>query len=112
MTPANYPLDLYRGDSYRFNVVCWADSAKTQPLDLTGVAARSEIRDTEGGTTVGPLTCSVTLPQTVVCYLPATVSKNLPLTGVWDLQLTYPSGDVLSIVKGAVSVTADVTGSS
>ena len=112
MTPGDYPLDFYRGDSYRWNVVCWADSGKTQPLDLTGVTPMSQIRDTEGGSQVAPLTCTVELPQTIVVYLPAAVSHTLPLSGVWDLQLTYPSGDVISILKGPVTVTADVTASS
>lgn len=112
-TPGNYPLDFYRGDSYRWNVVCWADSGKTQPLDLTGVTPRSEIRPTEGGTPVLTVTCNVSPPNTVVCYLPPAVSKQLPVAGgVWDLQLTYPSGDVVSVLRGPVTVTADVTASS
>lgn len=110
--PADYPLILYRGDSFRYNIVCWLDSAKTEPLDLTGVVAKSEIRETEGSVPIASITCTISLPQTVVCFLPPEVSQTLPLAGVWDLQLTYPSGDVLSIVKGTVNVTPDVTGSS
>ncbi len=34
------------------------------------------------------------------------------VAGKWDLQLTYPSGDVQTVVKGSVSLTADVTGAS
>lgn len=110
MTPGNYPLDFYRGDSYRWNVVCWADSGKTQPLDLSGVTPAAQIRPVEGGSPVLIITTNIQMPNTVVCYLPPATSKNLMVGGgVWDLQLTYPSGDVISVLRGPVTVTADVT---
>jgi hypothetical protein len=30
---------------------------------------------------------------------------------VWDLQLTYPTGEVATVLAGAVTTTADVTDS-
>ena len=55
MQPANLPLDLYRGDSGRMQVTV-SDKAQ-QPVDLTGVVAKAEIRDRPAGTTIVPLIC-------------------------------------------------------
>jgi hypothetical protein len=109
MTPAEYCLELYRGDSghWRFKF----SSSAGQPTDLTGVTAKAEIRDKPGGTHITPMSCVVTLPNIVDLILAATDSANLLPKGVWDLQLTYGSGEVLTPIGGAVTVTADVTDS-
>lgn len=111
MTPGGFPLTLYRGDSYRWSFVLWADAAKTAPADLTGVVAKAEIRDKPNGTKVVALTCHVNLPNTITAILDAASSVQLPLTGAWDLQLTYPDGQVATVLAGAVTVTPDVTDS-
>jgi hypothetical protein len=110
MTPADYPLELYRGDSghWRFTF----SSGSGQPSDLTGVIAKAEIRDRPGGTYIVPLTCTVTLPNIVDMTLQAADSAKLLLNkGAWDLQLTYLGGEVKTPIGGAVTVIADVTDS-
>jgi hypothetical protein len=109
MQPASLPLALYRGDSSHLTVRL-SDSSNV-PLDLTGVVAKSEIRDRPAGLTIIPMTCVVTLPNIIDIVLAATDSKNLPAAGVWDLQLTYPSGSVKTPLAGPVTVTPDVTDS-
>lgn len=111
MQPANLSLDLYRGDSNRFRLQLWADLGQTQPIDLTGVVAKSEIRDRPAGTFIVELACIITLPNIIDVTLAAADSHKLPVSAVWDLQLTYASGDVLTPVAGQVSVTPDVTDS-
>jgi len=108
---ADFPLDIYRGDTGRWRFTLWQDDAKTQPVDLTGVTARSQIRDRPQGTQVSDMVCAIELPNVVDVTLPSTVSHALPNKGAWDLQLTYPSGDVNTPVGGAVTVTPDVTDS-
>ena len=110
-TPAEYTLEIYRGDSGHWRFQLWADDAKTQPVDLTGVTARSQIRDRPQGSQVFDMSCTVTLPNIVDVMLAAATSHTLPVKGAWDLQLTYASGDVISPVYGPVTVTADVTDS-
>ena len=106
-----YPLGLYRGDTARRQFVLWADSARTTAVDLTGVAVAAEIRPGTGGTPVAVLALTVSLPNTIALEIPAAQAAQLPASGQWDLQLTYPSGDVQTIVRGAVSVTGDITDS-
>ena len=111
MTPGKLALSLYRGDSYRWSFLLWTDTAKTIPADLTGVIAKAEIRDKPGGNMIVPTVCTVVLPNTITMVLDALDSQLLPPAGVWDLQLTYPTGEVATVLAGAVTTTADVTDS-
>jgi hypothetical protein len=111
MTPGSFPLSLYRGDTYHWKFTLWSDAAKTTPVDLTGVTAKAEIREKPGGSTIVPLVCSVVMPNVINASLTSVASITVPTTGVWDLQLTYLSGDVTTVLAGSVSVTADVTDS-
>jgi hypothetical protein len=109
MQPAILPLDIYRGDTLRLQFKFWSQGQA--PLDLTGVVAKSQIRDRPAGTTIIDLICTVTLPNIVDLVLSATASQSLPPAGFWDLQLTYASGDVRTPLAGPVTVTPDITDS-
>lgn len=110
--PTEYPLTLYRGDSYSWRFRFWDDEAKTQPSDLSGVTAEAEIRDKSAGLSVMILECTVEEPNVVLVVLHAAAWDDYtPPKGVWDLQLTYPGGGVYTPIGGPVKITADVTGS-
>jgi hypothetical protein len=109
MQPASLPLALYRGDSFRLQITL-TDQLGV-PLDLTGVVAKSEIRDRPAGSIIIPFQCVITLPNIINLALLTADSHNLPAQGVWDLQLTYLSGDVATPLAGPVTVTPDVTDS-
>jgi hypothetical protein len=112
MTPGSLPLSLYRGDSYSWRFVLWADAGKTIPADLAGVVAKAEIRDKYAGANITPLICAIEMPNAILVSMTAAVCARLPAKGVWDLQLTYPEGQVATVLAGAVTVAADVTDSS
>lgn len=107
MLPGEYALDLYRGDTKRYQFKLWADAAKTVPADLTGVTASAMIRDKLNGTLIAELTCTITEPN--IIDMPITSDQTYPAKGVWDLQLTYPNSDIVTVLKGPVTTTADVT---
>lgn len=111
MMPAPLPLSLYRGDTTRWQFKLWADAEKTQAVDLTGASAKAQIRDKPlpDGQLKGELTCVVTLPNIIDAVLAPEVSRDLPKKGYWDLQLTYASGDIATVLAGPVEVTSDVT---
>jgi len=119
MKPGTYPLNLYRGDTGRWRFQLWDDIDKTIPTDLTGVVAVAQIRDMPSGKLLAPLGCTIVLPNVVEMVLEAVDSMKLPTeagcvsststAGAWDLELTYPVGDVLTLLAGPVKVTADVT---
>jgi hypothetical protein len=110
MLPGSSNLNIYRGDTGRWQFNLWTDVARTQPADLTGVQVNALIRDKAlGGNYEQALTCTVALPNTINMVLTSSQSESLPAVGVWDLQLAYPSGDIFTILKGNVIVTQDVT---
>ena len=109
MTPGRLPLSLYRGDTGRWRFTFWLDTARTLPADLTGAAVKSEIRDRAGGTLIAALSCFITLPNFIDASLSAADSAKLPNSAVWDMQITYASGDVATVLAGPVNTTGDVT---
>lgn len=110
MGPGNYPLDLYRGDSYKWKFVVWADAEKTQPANLTDVHPAAQIRTSAGGDLLMNLVCDIQEPNVVLVSLPASLwQPTAPKSAGWDLELTYPGGDVTTIIAGKVTVTMDYT---
>jgi hypothetical protein len=107
----NYSLRVYRGDTHRWRFFLWADSDRTTAVDLTGVTVAAEIRAGTGTTPVVPLTVSVTAPNQIDLSLAASAAASLPASAKWDLQLTYASGDVQTVVAGSVLVSGDITAS-
>ena len=83
------------------------------PRDLTGWSAAAQVRKAAGAEelladfTIGAMDAAGVIPLT----LPPAVSQTLgPVTSaVWDLQLTSPTGEVSTILRGAVKPVMDVT---
>ena len=110
MIPAVYNLTLYRGDTGRWQFKLWSDAGKTQPVDLTGVAVDAMIRDKALASAFSMhLDCTITTPNIIDMVLTSIASSDLPAKGVWDMQLTYSNGDVVTPLNGIVTVTQDVT---
>lgn len=109
LVPGHYNLHLYRGDSYAWQFVLWQDAARTVPVDLAGATTKAEIRNEPGGLFVLPMTTAVTLPNKVTTNLAAVDSVRTPAFGAWDLQVTFASGDVRTVLRGDVITDTDVT---
>ena len=113
MRPGNYPLTLYRGDTYVWEFRLYgATGEDPPPADLTGVTAKAEIRDRAGGTLLTSMLCTITLPNIVTVKLKTANWTGLSAkVAAWDLQLTYADADasVLTILAGTVTITTDVT---
>jgi hypothetical protein len=112
LMPQNLTLDLYRGDSRHWRFHLYTNVDETIPYDLTGVTAKAEIRLKSGTPVLASMPCVVTLPNIIDMDLTAEVSETLTMaTAQWDLQLTWPAGQVTTILAGAVRMTADITDS-
>jgi len=108
--PQKHDLALYRGDTERFSVLIYDDDGTT-PTDLTGVTLKAEMRSKAGGTLLAEFDVSSSAAGVVDVLITSGLSTSLPASGVWDLQLTYASGDVWTAVAGKVKITMDVTDS-
>jgi len=109
MIPGQYALSVYKGDTTRWQFTLWADGSMQTPTDLTTVTVASQIRTRPGGTLLLSLAPVVTLPNIIAIAIAASDSATLPTTASWDLQLTYSTGDVNTVLAGPVNTITDVT---
>jgi hypothetical protein len=110
MVPGIVNLDIYQGDTKRWQFKLWADAARTKPADLTGVTVEAYMRDKiSGGVYELEMECSVIQPNIINMLLTASQSRVCPPICIWDLQLTYPNGDIFTVLRGTGIVTQDVT---
>lgn len=103
MRPADYNLKIYRGDTSRWQIKLWADKDKTQCADLTGITVKATLRDKTRGNFTLPLDCIFTGVNIIEMVLTSVQSRDLPTRGVWDLKLTYPGGDIVTVLIGSYS---------
>lgn len=117
MIPGSKNLSIYKGDTFPFYARIQGlddDGESMGYLDLTGCTPLAQIRSTAD---------SATVLATFDCEIPAQTGDNLGrvnirleaedtvtlVNGVWDLQLTWPNGDVFTYLAGKVSVIQDVS---
>lgn len=106
--PQTVDLALYAGDDFMLAVT--VTNPDNSPADLTGETATAQVRATAGAAdpAAGAFVCSIAA-NVVTLTLAHAVTATLPSSAVWDCQLTSSTGDVRTIVHGAVTMTADVT---
>lgn len=117
-TNCTFPvLDLcaYRGDTLEFSVQ-WLDQNQ-DPIDVTSYTAKLQVREK----TASPDPPEVELTEIAGITLLAdgnievkfeaadTLFPNLKRSGVYDLELTSPGGDVTTLLSGTIAITDDVT---
>lgn len=114
--PLKHPLKIYQGATFR-DVTTWRAGAPAQPVDLTGCTARMQVRQridapavlaelntTNGGVMLGGTAGTITL------HLTAVQTAAIAWTsGVYDLEVVFPSGDVRRLFYGTVTVSPEVT---
>ncbi len=116
MPAAQYDITIEQGATFLLDLL-WKDSNGT-PVDLTGYAARMQVRrkydapdpallsftDANGAITLGGAAGTIAIKGL------ATLTDVVPAKqGVYDLELVAPNGDVTRLVAGIVIVTPEVT---
>lgn len=96
-------------------LLTWTDSDGT-PIDLTGWAARMEIRSKPGGslyaafdTDDGSIVLGDAAGTIRITASAATTSAWTWARGVYDLELTDGAGKVTRLIQGSVTLTPEVT---
>ena len=116
-TPAKLKYVIYQGATFRKRLT-WTGPAPTNtPVDLTGCTARMHVRARlEDAATLIVLTTEnsrVTLggtAGTVDLFISDEDTSAIAWTaGVWDLEISHPSGDVTRLAQGSISVSKEVT---
>lgn len=115
--PTKFNIDIIKGSRYLKGFI-YADSSKN-PIDLTGLDARMQIRERDSSTnyemeltTANGRITTVPASGQINIVLTAPETESLTITnGVYDLEL-FDSGDpdvVDTILEGAVTISEGVT---
>ena len=102
-------LVIYQGDSYAATVT--VHNADGTPADITGYTAQAQIRRLVADSdpvVVVDIGTTVVSPN-VILDIPHSETEPLQGRYVWDLQLTTPDDQIMTIVAGKVILTAEVT---
>lgn len=102
-------LIVYQGDDYGATVLVTNEDGT--PADITGYTAKAQIRRAVADSdpeVVAELSATVQSPHVV---LGLTHAQTELLTGryMWDLQLLTDESAIVTIMRGAVKVTNEVT---
>lgn len=108
--PRQADLTLYQGDDWAATVNVL--NLDMSPADLTGYTAQAQIRRSvadQDPVVAAELQATVELPNLVLLFLSHAQTTLLAGQYQWDLQLTSPQADIVTILAGGVNVTQEVT---
>lgn len=119
MKATQFDIEMEQGATFdEISFTWWTDSTKTAPVNLTGYSARMQMREDYDdadpqfevlSTTVGEITLGGAA-GTVDVVVPATKTAAITARkGFYDLELVSPSGKVVKLMKGRVTVFPEVT---
>lgn len=107
--PARLDLRFVAGDSFSRTIALKDENG--DPIDLTGLTGRAQIRNRPNGDLLADFTVSIPTPANgeITFSLDTTQTRALPGKGVWDLELDGGATNTHTIVSGDVKVIPDVT---
>lgn len=114
--PALYDIKIYQGQAFKLHLV-WKDGAEV-PIDVTGYTARMQIRRSvrssevlfELSSAAGEGITLGTVNGVIDLRISAEDSSAFTFrSGVYDLELTPPDGEVVRLIQGGVTVSPEVT---
>lgn len=116
MAATKLKLEIEQGADFT-RVLTWKNKATDIPVDLTGATARMHVRSTIKAPT--PLLVLTTennriflggTAGTITLDLSAEITAGLTwLSGVYDLEIVFPTGRVRRLLKGSITVSQEVT---
>lgn len=103
---------MLRGEDWERTLIFWADAAKTTRSDMTGYTAVAEVRRSpDAADVLLTLSTAVNGPQGEVALICPHSQSNIIQwqTGVMDVKLTDPGGNVSYIPRLPFSIIPTVT---
>lgn len=118
MSAVNVPIEIEQGATFFMSFI-WANDAEgTEPIDLTGVTARMQIRKTQQeaplidalSTGGSPMITLGGATGVIDIKIPATATSVLTLkSALYDLEAVMANGDVYRVIEGAVTIKPNIT---
>jgi hypothetical protein len=124
MPAATYDILVEQGATYRMSLIYGRKTGALDsdgneiitPYDLTGAVARLQVRQRRGSEVLisatsinGGITIDVPTGKLVVSFSKAATNNLTMSRARYDLEVEYPSGDVVRIVQGAVKISGNIT---
>lgn len=125
MSAAKYNLYIEQGTTFRFSMIYGFKNGtfdtdgneNVTPYDITDCKLRMQIRQRRGGevliaatTTNGGITIDDPLAGKISVCITDEATDSLTVTRAkYDLEIGWPSGDVLRILQGSVSIDPNIT---
>lgn len=114
-TVAKVDISIVKAATFRHKFT-WQQVDGT-PIDLTGYTAKMQIRPTlESSTVLVELSTAnrriLMTPLLGVVELDLTAAYTAAITwksGIYDIELTAPDGDIINLVEGSATVSTKVT---
>ena len=113
--PGTYNINYYKGDRYEF--VIYPKDAAGNEFDLTGYTSAFYIASSTGpNPDEGPFTASAVIGNAkdkITCVIIPDLGKynlNAGTTYYYDVQVSNGVEVVYTLLKGTITVTADVSG--
>lgn len=115
-TPAKLKLKIIQGATFR-RLLVWLAPDKITPIDLSGCTARMQVRSEVESPTVllelttenGGIVIDGPAGKLILHLPPAATTAISWESGVWDLEVVHPNGDVTRLAQGSISVSPEVT---
>lgn len=115
MAAATYDILIEQGATFQLNLI-YRDSDNA-PIDVSGHTARMQVRRTYDAPTPllnlttenGAITLGGAAGTLDISAAPDLTRELPPKGGVYDLELVAPSGVVVRLIRGTVSVSPEVT---
>lgn len=111
-----YDYTVEQGTTFRRTITWYNDDAQTVLRDLTGYTARMQIRPTVASTDVllsltntAGITLGGTAGTIAIVMTDAQTAAFTFTTAVYDLEMITPSGDVIRLIKGTLTLDKEVT---
>lgn len=112
MAAGKYNMLVQQGTTYNQTITV-KNAANTAPIDLTGCTAQAMIRETYADPTpAATFLCEIATGTDGKIQISLTPTQTAALTferGVYDIELTYPSGAKDRILQGNVVISKEVT---
>jgi hypothetical protein len=98
-----FNINCESGDTLRLRIDC---SANGSPADFTGCTAEFVLPSVTftGSTAPGSVTIDPDTPGALHLYMSPADTSRLPDNASFRLRVTFPSGDVVTVLRGRVLV--------
>ena len=114
-TPAKLKFTIYQGATFRRRL-SWR-TVSGAPINLTGCTARMQVREDidapavllELSTDNGRIVLGGTAGTVDLLVDAVTTAAIAWESGVWDLEIAHPGGDVTRLAEGGIGVRREVT---